>query len=121
MVVEGRAVCVPRNGNERLFDTVSPHQQHQLDATVVRSPHVTIWPGRNMWHVKERLFRFCCAQLNRYKQALLFTEYQAQEIYEMQNRVKIPAADKSLLGIVRRRSLSASRNSSIICRMLKIL
>ena len=60
-------------------------KQKQLDQVAVRSPHTTIWSGRNEWHVKDRLFRFYCSQLNRYKQELLVAELRAVEQYKQRN------------------------------------
>ena len=106
MVLDGRIVRVPRSASKsnELKGGVSLHQQHQLSPKVVRSPHITIWPGRNMWHVKDRNFRFYCAQLNRYKQELLLAEHRAQEEYKRKHQVNISADNKVLLVTIRKQA-----------------
>ena len=74
-VINGRAVYYDQNVKK--VSLVTKDNQQQLPAGTVRSPHTTIWAERNVWYVKDRIFRFQCTQLNRYKQSLAFAEYQA--------------------------------------------
>ena len=85
MILDGQVVRVNRekpNGTEaEKQQQLEEEKRNQFDQFAVRSPHITIWAGCNEWHVKDRIFRFFCEQLNRYKQELIVAESRTAETY----------------------------------------
>ena len=51
--------------------------QRHVEGTATSSPHETIWPGRNKWHVKERLQRLFRSHLRSVEN---FTESSARQL-----------------------------------------
>ena len=70
MICDGTVV---RQIREPLLNTMNEAN----DMPEVKSPDISIWPGRNAWHTKDKIQRYYYGQMNRFKQEVLIETHRA--------------------------------------------
>lgn len=78
MLLDGCIVRIPNR--------LEPSNIPQCSAP--KSPHVNIWPGRNMWQVKERLLQFFFKEANRLKQELMVSAFRNRKRFVEENELQ---------------------------------
>ena len=98
IIVDGKAISIP---SKKKTNNKKPmvNSDIQRDPNVPPSPHALIWSGRNAWQVKDRLYRFFCTILIRYKQEIKITEFRMMNDWLQKNphNVIMPSEVKDLL------------------------